>query len=303
MPVALRIERARVRSLDTSVMEVTWETDTGVVDVLDYRFQVLRSESGEGPFEAITPEFEDRYIFVDRRVPSSDIFRQLWYKIRVRHKATNDTVDFGPYTREAEPDLVAMALRRNQQALFTRVAGRQCWLFPRRTFGTRCTNCWDRVLSAKKVANCVACYDTGFIRGFLNPIVVWAQVDPVAKAVQIQVLQKGQQQMTSARMTSYPVVKPGDVLVEAENKRWRVVGVETSERLRAIVKQTLTLRLIATTDIEYKLPLRLDTALRDVQASPEPQFTNPHNLDNDIEDRGVDVFSYYPTSPFSIPEE
>lgn len=302
MPVALKIERPRVRSLDTTVMEVTWETDSSSVDVLDYTFQVLRSESGEGPFEPITQEFEDRYIFVDRRVPNSDIFRQLWYKIRVRHKASNDTIDVGPLTREPPPDLVAQTIRRNEQTLFTQAIGRMCWLFPKRTFGTRCTNCWDPRLSAKKRANCVSCYDTGFIRGFMNPIEVWVQIDPVAKAVQLQQMEKDAQQLTTARMTFYPVIKPGDVLVELENKRWRVVGVQTSERLRAIIKQELTLRLIQPTDIEYKLPLRLSEALKDIQVSPSRMFTNPHNFNNTIDERTPNVFAYYPTVP-SITEE
>jgi len=302
MPVALKIERPRVRSLDTTVMEVTWETDSNVVDVLDYTFQVLRSESGEGPYEPITQEFEDRYIFVDRRVPSSDIFRQLWYKIRVRHKPSNDTVDVGPLTREPAPDLVAQTIRRNEQTLFTQAVGRKCWLFPRRTFGTRCTNCWDKTLGAKKRSMCVACYDTSFIRGFMNPIEIWVQIDPVAKAVQLQQIQKDAQQLTTGRMTFYPVVKPGDVLVELENKRWRIVGVQNSERLRAIIKQELTLRLIQPTDIEYKLPLRLSEALKDVQVSPSRMFTNPHNFNNTIDEKTPNVFAYYPTVP-SITEE
>ncbi len=302
MPVALKIVRLLVRSLDTTVMEVTWETDSSQVDVLDYTFQVLRSESGEGPFEPITAGFEDRYIFVDRRVPSSDIFRQLWYKLRVRHKASDDFIDIGPVSQEADPDLVAQAIRRMEQTAFTQVIGRKCWLFPKRTFGTRCTNCWDAKLGAKKKTTCVSCYDTSYIRGYLNPIEIWVQIDPVAKAVQIQQLIKDQQQLTSARMTFYPLVKPGDVLIEIENKRWRVVGVQTTERLRAPIKQELTLRLIQPSDIEYKLPLNFDVALKDIQVSPGRMFTNPHNLDNAVDEQTPNVFAYYPTTP-SFTEE
>ena len=39
MPVAINIEKLRVRSLDVAQMEVTWETDSSVFDVLDYTFQ------------------------------------------------------------------------------------------------------------------------------------------------------------------------------------------------------------------------------------------------------------------------
>lgn len=302
MPVALHIEKLKVRSLDVALMELTWETDSNVVDVLDYSFQVLRSESGEGPFDPLTPEFEDRYIFVDRRIPNSYRFRQFWYKLRVKHKASGDTIDIGPVTQTAEPDLIAQAIRRLEQTALTQVIGRLCWLFPRRTFGTRCRNCWDPALSARKRSNCLECYDTGFLRGFLNPIEVWVQIDPVAKAVQLQQLQKDTQQLTSARMTFYPVVKPGDVLTELENQRWRVVAVSTSERLRATIKQELTLRLIQSTDIEYKLPLNLQEPLRDIQVSPGRMFTNPANLDAAIDEKTPNIFANYPTLP-RIPEE
>lgn len=303
MPVALKIERLRVRSLDTSTQEVTWETPASDVDVLDYTFQVFRSESGEGPFDPITQEFEDRFIFVDRRVPTAYKFRQFWYKLRVKHKASGDTADFGPIIQEAEPDLIAQAIRRLEQTAFTQVIGRLCWLFPRRTFGTRCRNCWDPKLSAKKRANCESCYDTGFIRGYLNPIEVWVQIDPVSKAVQLQQFQKDTQQLTTARMTFYPVVKPGDVLTELENQRWRVVGVTLSERLRAPIKQELTLRAIMPTDIEYKLPLNLQVPLRDVQVSPGRMYTNPAGLGNTEDELMPNVFAYYPTLPADPNEE
>lgn len=302
MPVALHINKLRVRSLDVAQMEVTWETDDSQVDVLDYTFQVLRSESAEGPFDPLTQEFEDRYIFVDRRVPNSHRYRQFWYKLRLKHKRSGDIEDCGPETQAAEPDLIAQTVRRLEQTAFTQVIGRCCWLFPRRTFGARCSSCWDNTLSARKRSNCLECYDTGFLRGFLNPIEVWVQIDPVAKATQLQVMQKDQQQLTTARMTFYPVVKPGDILTEAENQRWRVVGVTTTERLRATIKQELSLRAIMPTDIEFKIPVNIKVPLRDIQASPGRMFTNPQNLDNAIEELTPNIFANYPTIP-SIPKE
>jgi len=302
MPVALDIDRLRARTLDTSRMEVTWETSSSTVDALDYTFQVLRSESSEGPWDALTPEFSDRYIFVDGRVPSSDRFRQLWYKLRVKRKSDSSTKDFGPVMNEPEADLVAQYIRRAEQTLFTQAIGRAVWLFPRRTFGFRCTNCWDKVLSAKKIANCIACFDTSFVRGYMNPIEVWMQIDPVARAKQLQSQQQDQQQLTTARMTFYPLVKPGDVIVEAENRRWRTVAVTPTERLRAVIKQELTLRAIQPTDIEYKLPINLTEALRDIQPSPGRMFTNPHTLDSAIEERTPNVFANYTTFP-GMPDE
>ena len=74
--VVLDTRNVRVRSLAPSTVEVSWETGVEE-DVLDYTFQVVRSESAEGPFDPISPVFEDRYLFVDRRIPEGLTFRKL----------------------------------------------------------------------------------------------------------------------------------------------------------------------------------------------------------------------------------
>lgn len=294
----LPIEKLRVRSLDVDANEVTWElADASKEDALDYTFQVFRSESPEGPFEAITATFEERYIFVDRRLPAGDKFRQIWYRLRITNKASSELRDFGPATREAEPDLVANYIRRMELTLFTQVTARLCWLFKRRTFGPRCPSCWDPIVRKKTRANCLTCYQTGYLRGYLNPIEVWVQIDPAGKAQQNNAQQIAQTTGTSARTSFYPNIVPGDVLVEAENRRWRIDKVSQSERLRTPIKQELVMLQINDTDIEYRLPLNLDEALRDIQPSPPRMFTNPTDLQTSIVERTPDIFANYRTYP------
>jgi|GEM_PF-1156499 len=300
---SLPIERLQVRSLDTDSNEVTWEiADATQEDALDYTFQVFRSESPEGPFEAITLAFGERYIFVDRRLPAGDKFRQIWYRLRTTHKATSEVTDFGPECRQAEPDLIANYIRRMQMTLFTQATARLCWLFKRRTFGVRCPSCWDPVSGRKTRANCLSCYQTGFLRGYLNPIEVWIQIDPAAKSQQNNAQQIGQQTGTTARTSFYPNIVPGDVIVEAENKRWRVDKITLSERLRSPIKQELVILQINDTDIEYRLPIKLDEAIQDIQPSPPRMFTNPTDLNSAISDRIPDVFANYPTYPRDLEE-
>lgn len=300
--MTLQVERARVRSLDVDRNEITWEVSSGTQDVLDFTFQVVRSESPEGPFDPITPEFEDRYLYIDSRIPSGDKFRQLWYRIKLRHKATDTTTDTASFTNEADPDLVAAYIRRVEQAVFAQVTGRACWLFKRRTFGTRCPSCWDSTTGRRTRSSCLTCYDTGYLRGYLNPIEIYAQIDPSAKTTSLMPQQKNQEVLTQARMTFYPNVSPEDVIVEAENKRWRVVTASQTERLRAPVHQELTLRQINNTDVEYKLPLNLDTALRDLQASPARMFVNATTFGGNILEATPDVFALYSTRPRNAKE-
>ncbi len=297
MPQYLPIDRLKVRSLDVDRKEFTWEVNDTQEDALDYTFQVLRSESPEGPFDPISDTFEDRYIFVDARVPSGDKFRQLWYKLEVIHKKSRDAKVYGPVTQEAEPSLDAQFIRRSEMTLLTQVVGRLCWLFKLRTFGPRCPSCWDNTSHKRTRANCRDCYDTGFLRGYHDPIEVWVQLDPAPRTKQNHPQQIDQQVGTTARTSFYPNINPGDILVEAENKRWRILSVACSERLRAPIKQEMQMKQIALTDIEYRLPINLDRALKDIQPSPPKMFTNPTDLSSYIDERVPDVFANYATYP------
>ena len=191
------------------------------VDPRDFTFQILRSESPEGPFETRTETFEDRYIFVDSFIPAGDKYRQLWYKLRVTHKASTDVKDFGPVAHEADPDLVADYIRRNEQTVFTQATARKCWLLKKRTFGPRCPSCWDHTTQKRTRSNCIDCFNQGYLRGFHDPIEVWVQIDPASKGKKNNAQQIDHEKFTTARLTFYPNVVPGDVVVEAENRRWR----------------------------------------------------------------------------------
>lgn len=291
----LEVTRFVVRSLDVRRRELSWEITDTYADPRDFTLQVLRSESPEGPFDPVSPVFEDRYLFVDADIPIGDFDRALWYKLRVVHKATQTTTDTDVATLAPEADRVAQYIRRVQMTGLTQVFGRQVWLFKKRTFGMRCPSCYDRDTGQKTRSNCIACFDTGYLRGYLDPIEVWMQIDPTPKNHEVRDMQTAQINVATARMGFYPNVSPGDVIVEAENLRWRVMpGVQQSERLRAVVHQEMTLRQIQEADIEFRLPINLDKALRDIQPSPGRMFTMPTDLNSTIDERTPNVFAYYP---------
>lgn len=293
----LSLEKLLVRSLDVESKEITWELGGGQADPLDYTFEVLRSESPEGPYDVVSPAFRDRYIFVDRRIPVGDKYVTLWYKVRCTQRVSGATTDFGPAAQQPEPDLIAQSIRRLELTYFTQLVGRACWLFKKRVFGPRCRTCFDFTLQKRTVDRCLDCFGTGMLRGYHDPIEIWVQIDPTTKSQQNNAQQIAQFVTSSARTSFYPNIQPGDLLVEAENKRWRIQSVQLSERLRAPIKQELSMRQIEERDIEYKLPIKLDRALRDIQPSPVRMFENASDLSSAIENRTSDVFDSFMTYP------
>jgi hypothetical protein len=290
------VERLRVRSLDVDFHEISWRLASTTEDIFDHTFQILRSEAPEGPFEPISEIFEDQYLFVDNQPRRGHIYRQLHYKVLVTQKSTGDQKEFGPASQEPEADLIATELRKHMNILFREFIGRRCWVFPIRTFGQRCSECWNPTLQKRRNSGCLPCFDTGFTRGFHRPVEAWLSIDPSPKAEQNTSVGPTQQTTTTARMGYWPPVKPRDIVVEAENNRWRIVSISTTQQLRAPVHQELQIHQIPKGDIEYRIDFDTEQALKDMWFSPSRNFTNPHDLEGFKDEEIPDIFSLYPTT-------
>jgi len=280
------VKNMLVRGFSLDFLEVTWEMGSGTLDPNDFTQYVLRSESPMGPFDMVAGPFEDRFRFVDNRVNLQNRWRQLYYKIRAVEKADPDNVtESEAVTFDAQPDLIASEIQRLERLLWEEFAGRQCFIFPVRTFGQYCPACMDGPSKGKgftmqrRRGQCLTCYDTGYTRGYFDPIEIYMQFDPSPQSLQLLPIAERQQNDTTARLPNFPLLKPRDIIVEAENRRWRVVQVNQTERLRHVVHQELRLHEIVRGDIEYQLPIRLDD-LRDFEPSPGRNFTNPQNLES-----------------------
>lgn len=273
----LTITGLKVRSLHIDHLDLAWEVEDSEESPYDYTFQIERSEAAMGPWEAVSPTFSDVYLFRDNRVNLQQNHRQYWYRIKITKITDGTTTYSDTATQGAEADLIAQEVRRLESMLFEEFVGRQCYLFPVRTFGQRC-KCFDPVSGQRMRSQCLDCYDTTYFQGYHNPISVWVQFDPGGKHIEINSpLAETSQGNTVARMTDFPPAKPRDILIEAgENKRWRVERVSTTERLRATLHQELTLHAIPRTDIEFRLPVNVDDVM-DLSVSPPRNFENPHH--------------------------
>ena len=299
MPVPLDIRNLKVRSLDVDFNELTWELGPTACDVLDFTFQLFRSESSMGPYEPISVEFEDQFVFVDNNIKGFDLYRQYHYKLWVKDKPSGDIKEFGPFTLAPEADLVALELRKHVNLLMREFIGRRCWVLPRRTFGQRC-GCWDNDLQKRTRSGCVTCFDTGFVRGYMHPIEMWVSIDPNPKSEQHTNVAKLQQKNTTARCGHFPELKPKDVLIEAENLRWRVVSVTPTEQVRAQVHQEVKVHLIPKSDIEYRIPIVTDKALKDLFLSPSRNFSNPQTLTAFEKDEFPGIMNLYGSTPSTL---
>lgn len=288
----MRVEVTKffVRSFDLDHLDLFWEignfaSSRETHEIFDYEFYVLRSgDSPMGPYQEIAGPLRDQYRLRDVQVSLLHKWRQYHYKLRVVHRPTGETKEWGPVTNVAEIDLIAAEVIRQEDTLFREFVGRRCWLFPVRTFGPQCS-CYDPTLRRKTRAAHLPCFGTGFLGGYMSPIEVFVQIDPTSKAPAESSIQEQQPVDSRARMISFPPISPGDILVESENQRWRVRAVNPTERLRTPVRQEFSLHMIPKGDIEYSLPVNVN--VKELAPAAERNFTNPQSLkepDENIDD-------------------
>lgn len=280
----LTVTSILVRSFDLDHLDLSWKI--GQVpgprrdephEIFNYEFYVLRSQdSPEGPYQQIAGPLRDQYLLRDVQVSLLHKWRQYFYKIKIVHKPTGEEKIFGPAASSLpERNLEAAEMIRLEDKLFREFTGRKCWLYIARTFGPVCA-CYDQTLGRMTISNHKPCFGRGTLGGYMSPIEVYVQIDPVAKAYQEGSLHSHHPEDTTGRMISFPPVSPDDVLIETENKRWRVLAVRSSERLRTPIHQELTLHRIPIGDIEYQLPVNVN--VQEIIPASEKNFTNKSRL-------------------------
>lgn len=277
----IHVTKLEVRSYSLDHLDLFWEIPEVSEDLTEYDFFVLRSIDGAaGPFDTLAGPFYNTYQFRDVDVHSFHRWRKYFYKIRVVHRASQKSSEYGPEWLRAKPDLIALEIQRRERLLFQELAGRAAFLFPALTFGQRCAHCWDRgpmgnTIGRSTSVNCQTCFDTTFVGGFASPMRVYVQIDPSPQTVQRTDLSEEQFVHTTARTSSFPPIKAKDMVVEAENSRWLVKSMTPTQKLRATVRQELQLFEMPKDDIKFKVPVDYDLL---AQHSPEKSFKRQMSL-------------------------
>lgn len=263
----LVVQNLRVRTYDVRYHDIYWDIEDTSEDVTGYQFEVLRSEGAEGPYIPVSPPFIDHYSFRDVDAHPGNPKRRFYYKIRVTHRINGQVAtypDRGEYLH-AEVDKIALEKSRLRRLHLKLHSGRRVWILPRRRSGQLCS-CYDQDRERKIRSNCLVCYDTKYVGGYLSPIETYMSIREGAQfaqqAPQIEIVQTNAQ----AILPHYPPVVTDDIIIEAENVRWKVLPVDGFERRRFRYEQRFQLGKLIPGDISYKVPVNIDWS---IEGSPD----------------------------------
>lgn len=251
----MRFTSVRVSSFELDYMVVSWEFEFGGRDALSVTFNVARAESPAGPYTPVRAGLVDRYELRDYIAPPQRrAWRSIYYQVTARDAEGGEVVS-EPTSCEPRPPLDGMEISRLHNKLLQEYVGRPVMVLGVRTFGDRCVSCYDRVTGRRTASKCAVCWNTGFQRGYHRPMMTYMQIDPEVRMQMNTSELVSEQASTGARMSVYPLLKPRDLIIEREGRRWRVANVRRTERLRAPIHQEVALTMITPGDIEYKIPV------------------------------------------------
>ena len=262
MPFGVKITRAiPLFPLGTFLQwDLTDPLETG-----SYIFDVYRGGASDGPWIPLLLGGINVLNYLDR-IPvgqSNDVnqlslARGIYYRIVATPPSGSgnaaEVVSIVEPNLDGRQRLLKRKILRDESVMLKRLNGVKVAVCKRMHWGPRCTKCYDKYTKDVVRANCTTCLGTGFIPGYYTPIITWARRLPATPAVSITPQGKSDITVTRATLLDIPQVQDDDVLVFlADNRRFQVKQVTTTELKTVTVHQVVVVSELARSSIEYRI--------------------------------------------------
>jgi len=225
--------------------------------------EVLRSQSESGPYNVVASLDSTEYSYTDQEPNLLGLTRSYWYIIKA-NSIFSDTEFVLSKPKTCEYELkghrakVARKARRDLKIQLERLNGVPIVILKRRTFGPRCTECYNPITNDVMYSHCNTCYGTTYIGGYYDPVYTFGKLDPVAVQESIGTSGPNQSAIIGLTIVEYPVVELNDIVIESKtNRRFKVMRKIQSESSRVLVHQDLQISELSRSGIEYEIPVRL----------------------------------------------
>jgi len=252
-------------SIDDYKFQIYWARDpaSGFLAVLDDSGNPVEIDGAIGPLS------------YTHRVKQYDFEQEQYYKIYAIQKIDPFVTLFswivfiGMYE-----DGIHETMRYAEDLLYSRYYGEPCVIIKRKSFGTRCPECWSPERQQRNKSHCETCDGSGFLAGFYQPISIQISFDSNPAKNDLQKEWENSYNTKRARLSNYPLVRPKDLIVNLDdNKRYVIAHVETTKlpklspsisvlsKQNYILSQLLTLEELNTDDNEYHIDIDNITAI------------------------------------------
>ena len=182
--------------------------------------------------------------------------RTWYYKVLISGIGTSNTAiapTKAAYLQDLTTDIVYNEILRRKSVTLNNYSGRDLKILKRRTFGTRCTVCWDKTLQRIRYGDCETCHGTGWLDGYFPVISVKGMLNPSPVLNQITMYGEWRPSDSLLTMLNFPTLTTRDVVVDEKGDRYAVRAVRKIERKGFVIEQQAQLSLISYEDKVYKV--------------------------------------------------
>jgi hypothetical protein len=267
MPLGIAI--SRVTPLYPVANFIQWDlltpTESG-----SYLFDIHRSGSSSGPWEALQLGAVDKFNYLDsmpqvatageRAINQLSMARQIYYRIVAippsgRDHAVESISPVEPFLNGIQKMLKRKFLYEEMITL-KKLNGVPVVVLKRMRWGPRCTRCFDKVSNQIVRSGCMNCAGTGFVPGYFAPVLTYARRGTRPLNSQVTPQGKTDTVLTQVTLLDIPKVGDDDVLVfPRDNLRFRVAQLISTELQTVAVHQKLVVSELARGSIEYCVPV------------------------------------------------
>jgi hypothetical protein len=241
-----------------TALAVRWALKPHAWPVEDLGFVVFRSMSPKGPWEELDPVTVGQLDYTDFSVVGT-LTRTYYYIVRAVSLSGKGFVDSEPSWLVHDPDHVAVEMVRKKQLFLLHRGGIEAAVLPVRTWGPRCSRCYNEQRMRAEDDNCAECFGTGFTGGFLNPVNVPALFHLPERTV-VQAGIPFEPIKVYAELANYPVLHPDDIVVDRTmNVRYLVEHIRTTSHRGYPISQIVQLNRLSDSDVIYEIPITQPT--------------------------------------------
>lgn len=236
-----------------------WEISGGFNDHGPWQFSVQRGQSMDGPWEPISPILTN--VVAWRDVGGKNLVGKsntLYFRVVLdTPKGTYVSPTVQPYGDLPRREfLLAREIMRREFLRAKVLAGTECDIYIRSTFGPKCTHCLDPVTGAVRNSNCRWCFGTGRDPAYLGPHRMMLSFS-TDQAHHKDNSQDGTHETRTfeALAIGNPVLKKGDVVVGVHQDKRYVIGASSivSEVRRVACLQRLAFDEAPLSDPVYRI--------------------------------------------------
>lgn len=222
-------------------------------------FNVYFSPIEDGPFELLNATPINGTYLIDITTSEYSKNTHGFYVVEaILTNANNTTLRSDPTTwktvQRRRTEILSMEVQRREYFFLSRFGGIQSYLFRRKTYGLRCSKCWNSLTEMVMDDHCPDCLGTSFEGGYFNPAPLYIQFDASSNQLAKTYFGNYEPNQIGGWTISIPLIRPDDIIVRSGDWNiYKVTRITPTELQGNTVRQIMVLTQLAKSDVESQL--------------------------------------------------